>query len=509
MNTSIDAKIQDLTIQAEQLKVARKTAAQADKQAAAALREQQRLDLERRIKEIIQRQDYRYIRGQGCYVERSPAGWGFLNKQALQNSHAELQSSEGFMLFTKILEADGRIYRDITATFDQAPEQHLNLIDRRDWVQPNVDDVHPFFNYLTWTLSGENEEAQDHIEHVIARKYLRPEDFTIPCMVFYPQGGIGKNVFVDNVLCTIFGRHQVASVSTDNVSGSFNGVIAGKTIVFIDESQNDKLDMEKMKRLVGNRYVVINEKFQRPYQVENTALYLIGGNDIRGVIRVGHDNSDRRWSVIKASRPMPEVIADLRGITIDEAKLWISENIWVTRDAREVGRWLHNILVRHKDKGAPSAYHGEDFNELASNQRPAWEMVAHEVFGDEAFTYVSAPKLHEMVSIFTKQFFPNSRVPNVNDLRACVSSWLGKHPEFGVGPEIRKVNLTNLGGDRTISSTSAWVRGNGSSCERVNIVEKWVSCGSWRAEEDAINHDPEPVEDMLKRFKNRGLSVVN
>ena len=230
MSTSIDAKIQDLTTQAEQLKVAKKTAAQADKQAAAALREQQRQDLERRIKEIIERQDYRFIRGQGSYVERSPAGWGFLNKQALQNSHAELQSSEGFMLFNKILEADGRIYRDITATFDQAPEQHLNLIDRRDWVQPTVEDVHPFFDLLIWTLAGEKSDAQDHIEHVIARKYLHPQDFTIPALVFYPEGGIGKNVFVDNVLSTVFGHSQVVAVDTDKVSGSFNGMVAGKTV---------------------------------------------------------------------------------------------------------------------------------------------------------------------------------------------------------------------------------------------------------------------------------------
>lgn len=502
----LDAQVQTLTEQARALKEQKQRKLREE---AAAEKEARRQALEQTIKEIVESQDYRFVRTQNAYFVRGPNGYQCLPKQAIQNSHAEIQTAEGFRIFTQILEAGKRIHQDVTASFNHVSDDVLNLVDRRGWIQPKAGEVHPLFDCLLWSLAGESEEAREHIEHVIGWKYLHPEEFTLPCLVFYPEGGIGKNVLVDNVLATLFGAGQVVSVDTEKVSGAFNGMVVGKTVVFIDESQNDKLDMEKMKRLVGNRYIVINEKFQRPYQIENTALYLVGGNDPRGVIRVGHDHSDRRWSVIKVTRPLVTIIAERRGISHEDAKRWLSDNIWVTRDPEQVGRWLYHILSCHRDRGVPQPYHGADFVELASNQRPAWELVAEQVFGDEGFGYISAPALHELVAVFTRQFFPNSRVPNIADLKVYIGSWLAKRPQLGVKPEQRKINLADPGTGKTISSAVAWVKGDANSCVRTDTKAKWANLSGWIADENRLTAEVESVEDKLKRLRNRGLSLVS
>jgi hypothetical protein len=159
-------------------------------------------------------------------------------------------------------------------------------------------------------------------------------------------------------------------------------------------------------------------------------------------------------------------------------------------------------------KGIPQAYHGDDFTDLAAAQRPAWEMVAESVFSDTDLTYISPPKLHDLVAAYIRKSYPNSRVPNVQDLRTYVTGWLSNHPELGFNAQTRKVNLTDILTGRTVSSANAWVRGDAGSCVKLDVTSKWLNHSGWIDEEDRFNASQEDISDKIQRLKRSGLSLV-
>jgi predicted P-loop ATPase len=160
-------------------------------------------------------------------------------------------------------------------------------------------------------------------------------------LIIYGEGGVGKNTFVKEVLGTIFGPHQVLVADAEKTLGQFNGLIQGKTVVMIDEAIAEKVNVERLRRTVGNRTVDVNPKYGKQGEHDNTALYLAGGNDSSGPILLAGDATDRRWSIIRVEKSIIQRLADDRKCSFDEALELYKLMEHVYTDKEEVAKWLN------------------------------------------------------------------------------------------------------------------------------------------------------------------------
>lgn len=347
------------------------------------------------LKEVFGSRELYYIQASNRFYEYLPkrGTWESFSVESMKTRYAILRKAEAFELFTDEL-LKNKMFNNIVSTFKDIGDDLLNLMRRDHWMTPKKGQHSKWFDYLIQSLGGNKQENMDHIERVLGWKYLHPEEYQLPCMVIYGQGGVGKNELL-TVLSKVYGGSQVTTVNFNNIGGAFNSVLAGKTVVFIDEMADDKADMNIMKQTVGNEMLQINEKFIKPYDCYNTALYMCGTNSPTGAIRLANDSSDRRWSIMKVERNLIDWIAKGEGCTYDQAiAVWKAEGQPTINDPEQIAVWLNHILTKWKSAGQPVELHGEDFRELVQIQKSVQDLVCDEILLDPAFTHITLQMLY-------------------------------------------------------------------------------------------------------------------
>lgn len=108
--------------------------------------------------------------------------------------------------------------------------------------------------------------------------------------------GVGKNT-LGKVLQTLLGRHNVSFPNeSDVVDSQFNGWAARKRLIFIGEfySGHSRKAYDKMKPLIADDEISVNEKGVNQYDLENWATVIACSNSEHAL----HiDDEDRRWLV--------------------------------------------------------------------------------------------------------------------------------------------------------------------------------------------------------------------
>jgi hypothetical protein len=228
------------------------------------------------------------------------------------------------------------------------------------WLKPMPGQHNEFYETLTWVLGGCSKEGQDHLEQILYFKLKHPENFTIPTINWYGQGGTGKG-FLMNLLSKIVGPEQTASLLMNNVTGTFNGMLKGRFTVLINEVSSRKADMNALKNLLGSKDITINDKNVNQYVCDNTALYFVGSNDPFPLPMEGLD-SDRRWSPIKLTHSLKAVISEKLGCTESEAKeLWENGIGPQLLEPVEIQKWLNYLNTKWGHIEAVEQYHGPDY----------------------------------------------------------------------------------------------------------------------------------------------------
>lgn len=184
--------------------------------------------------------------------------WVSEDEKAIRYKTLLIKSSD-FNTLLGILEETGRVYDKVGYSVE--PEYGvLNLFNNDNWVYPAETDaeIDPIFEVLINSISNGNIEAQRHIEKCLLRKIYNPGDSRIPALVWNGEGNVGKGLFVDILLNTIFGN-GTATVRFSEID-NFNGLLVGKMVVNIDESGRDNNSMNTLKRFIGNKTIGINQK---------------------------------------------------------------------------------------------------------------------------------------------------------------------------------------------------------------------------------------------------------
>lgn len=107
--------------------------------------------------------------------------------------------------------------------------------------------------------------------------------------------GVGKGVFVEDLLCALFPRlHQIVIHNPDHFYGKHNQHLAGKCLVFLDEATwgGRKNDAAILKGRVTGHQLTIEPKFINSFQLDSMLHIVIASNENWPV---GVDPDDRRF----------------------------------------------------------------------------------------------------------------------------------------------------------------------------------------------------------------------
>lgn len=109
--------------------------------------------------------------------------------------------------------------------------------------------------------------------------------------------GVGKTFLAENILAPAVGLHNCSfPAETEIVDSKFNSWIAHHRLVVVGEiyQGNSWKAANRLKSVITDRTVDVNQKFQRPYTIENWAHIVACSNSLRALKL---EESDRRWFV--------------------------------------------------------------------------------------------------------------------------------------------------------------------------------------------------------------------
>jgi hypothetical protein len=410
--------------------------------------------------EFLAEHEIYYVASEHLYMEYfSDTGkWEQLRPEALHKQYA-IRGTEFLAAFDDAMGELERKKMSVECSFFDKPERILNLMRRDHWLKPIEGEPHAAFHLLIKSLGNNKPENMDHIEQLVYWKYVHPEEYRLPCLVIYGEGGVGKNTFVKEVLGTLFGSHQVLVADAEKTIGQFNGMIQGKTVVMIDEAIADKVNAERLKRTVGNRTVDINPKYGKQGEHDNTPLYLAGGNDNSGAILLAGDATDRRWSIIKVEKSIIQRLAEDQQIPFDQALVEYKRMEHVYTTPEEVAKWLHYLIAKWSHlEMPPVGLHAEDYHELLETQKSPFEELMEIVFGQEDFEHIEGSILYQLYQEFVKATNPAARgVMGRNKFYANVRTWNDKN---NTGVKWGPVKITS-GRDSTLTSAKVFYQDEG------------------------------------------------
>ena len=383
-----------------------------------------------------------HVLRQGVYYKRRADGEPMpIRAEYLQRHHA-VWNTKFARAVTFVMEQNGWAYNDVTYSFSEVEDDILNLMDRTMWITPEPGEYHPVYDWLTHAVGGGKPEAVDHLRHCIVHKYLHPEDYTLPAMVIFGEGGAGKNVMVNHVFKRLF-KGRSLSAESDHITGQFNALVAGQVIVMIDESMADRTSGSKTKLLIGNRSFVANPKGLQPFECENTAWYWIGSNEKEnGGIWLDRSHADRRYSVIHIEdgmtleywvaanqgwMPFQDYTDDQHAAGTKLAAKWLKdEGIKHLTDPKQIAAWLHRLITEYGERDAPRALHGADYQKLLGVQERVYDRIIKAVFCDEDFTHISKRTLYKGYEMCSKEAGEKGKILD-SVLFAKAESFLKKH----------------------------------------------------------------------------------
>lgn len=386
---------------------------------------------------------HEYISEQGIWVEYKVSGF-FKGEPILMKKGAST-------LFLNILNQMGRSYRTKTLSAAVQPDYMLNMFRKDHWLQPVDGDYHEVFDILLRSLGDNKSENIRHLKEVIAWKYNHPEDYSLPCLVIFGEGGSGKNTLVDGVLGAVFGKNQVISISQEEMK-NFNGQMAGKMVVMFDESIAAKTDMERFKAILSNKTLNINPKYGKPYTAENMGLYFAGSNGSMGAVYLDRLQSDRRFSILKVTRSIIDHVMDIKSLDRNAAIEWWMERKDMLTDKNQVAMWLNHIIeFSNHLKKTPEPLHGEDYQALLQTQAGVIEWIVSAIFEHPEFKFITTKECFKLYELKCDEYGSRTRMAKPAFM-AKLSDILHRDVKYIVRSPSQKVIL--IGGGKT--SQSGW-----------------------------------------------------
>jgi hypothetical protein len=169
----------------------------------------------------------------------------------------------------------------------------INLHTPTD-IRPADGDAKPWEDFLDYLFTVERE--RNEVKRWCATLIARPDVRMLYGMLLVSERqGMGKSTLGERILAPLVGPTNTGFPGErDIVESNFNGWIANKRLIVVGEiytGQSFKA-YNILKSYLTDKNINVNEKFQRPYTIENWAHVLACSNS-KKALRI--EESDRRW----------------------------------------------------------------------------------------------------------------------------------------------------------------------------------------------------------------------
>lgn len=188
---------------------------------------------------------------------------------------------------------------------DDAPEPWVIIGDKRylntytpSLIKEREGDVSLFLEFMDWIFPHDLERKQ--VMRWIATLIARPQmKMKYSLMMVSETQGVGKTTLCTSIVAPIVGWHNVSQPSEETIVNSgFNDWIANKRLAVVSElySGNSWRAYHKLKDSISDVTIQVNEKYVKPYMIQNWIHAMVCSNSYRAM---NVDNNDRRWLIPK------------------------------------------------------------------------------------------------------------------------------------------------------------------------------------------------------------------
>lgn len=158
-------------------------------------------------------------------------------------------------------------------------------------------DIQPFLNHMD-IISGHEKIVTDFVILWLAHLLQRPEEKIGKMLNFAGVEGCGKGLFLETIKELIGYYNVFDTTSVDSVCGQFNGIIANKLLICLNELEFKHINPAdgKLKGLVTDPRIFINEKNQTGYDMASYHRFISFTNNLHLPIQTSAN--DRRKCII-------------------------------------------------------------------------------------------------------------------------------------------------------------------------------------------------------------------
>ena len=163
--------------------------------------------------------------------------------------------------------------------------------------------IQPFLDHVMNIICDNNKELYDYILSWFSYIVQKPAGKTGVAIVIIGEQGTGKNIPFTNVLCHLLGVYANSNVNAiENIVGKFNTSLENKKLIICNEltsaDANKYLDSDKLKSVLTEERVEVNQKCVAIRSIENVANLIFVSNDN---VPVKIERGDRRYVVTHTS----------------------------------------------------------------------------------------------------------------------------------------------------------------------------------------------------------------
>jgi hypothetical protein len=216
-----------------------------------------------------------------------------------------------------LLRRDGEASRVHNERFVPGNDDEIVTVDKVDWLNTWVaPDVKPvkgtakkMCDHILYLCNG-NKEYAAHILNWLAYCYQNPgKKINHALLVISAYQGVGKDTMA-LAMARLLGRKNVPFLEDDAISDGRNEFMKRAQMIIVPEIMSgDRRDVSnKLKPLITQPEVRVNEKNVKPYWVENLANFAMFSNHENAAHIEDHDR--RYFVIICQSKPMPTAYYD-------------------------------------------------------------------------------------------------------------------------------------------------------------------------------------------------------
>lgn len=180
--------------------------------------------------------------------------------------------------------------KGLTVTFRGSSAINLHV---PSVIRTKAGDCEPWLDFLQYMFVKESERRQ--VERWCATIIARPEvRIGYGLLLVSERQGIGKTTLGSSILAPLVGHSNVGFPGENDIMSPFNDWMAHKRLVVIGEiySGSSWKAYHSLKSVITDKDITVNQKYMRPYTIENWCHIIASSNSMRALKM---ENDDRRW----------------------------------------------------------------------------------------------------------------------------------------------------------------------------------------------------------------------